>query len=161
MKRNHAKRNHATKKRRPNVAVDEDGLRDVKSRGLSSGQGYTGRSECGCEGCGGSEGGGVVVGNAGSIGGASGGSLATDAAEERIAAGVRVISWSNTGWVEATYDTDAHAEFIAVAPSLPRAMPWRAQRRWIWSFPPEWARMHFGERQMAKMPDGFCPLPIL
>ena len=38
-----------------------------------------------------------MAGSAGSVGGASGRSLATDAAEERVAAGVRVISWSNTG----------------------------------------------------------------
>ena len=39
----------------------------------------------------------MVAGKAGSGGGASGGSLAMDAAEERIVAGFRVISPSNTG----------------------------------------------------------------
>ena len=56
---------------------------------------------------------------------------------------------------------DAALEFIAVALSLPLAMPARLHKRWIWSFPPARARMHFGERQMASRPDGFCPLPIL
>ena len=39
---------------------------------------------------------GVVASGAGSTGGASGSSLATEAAEERVVVGVRVISWSNT-----------------------------------------------------------------
>ena len=39
---------------------------------------------------------GVVEGGAGSASGASGGSLAMEAAEERVAVGARVISRSNT-----------------------------------------------------------------
>ena len=89
------------------------------------------------ESAGGFEGGGVIDvvdgtgGAGGSGGGASGTSLLMDAVDERCEAGVRVISPSYTGCVEATYATDAHLEFMAVAPSLPLAMPRRPHRRWI------------------------------
>ena len=61
----------------------------------------------------------------------------------------------------ATKATVAALEFIAAAPSLPLDMPWSLQSRWTWSFPPAWLRVLFGERQMASMPDGVCPFPIL